>query len=199
MVKASEAKRWIYAQGDLDGACFLYSIVNAFIALTHGELGFASICKAFGQVDFPGDFLNGEVGTTGHYDGNYDMLRDNMQRVLAALGEARFQVSRIAGAFALSDVASKVGHDSVVVVRYKGDSKYAQNVDHWVCAVDCDPSRQLLHVACSIRLLKACGGASCHYAEHHCARYERWSNDILSAAYPHVLVEGEAFQVSLPV
>jgi len=28
-----DTKRRIYAQGDLDGACFLYSIFNAFVFL----------------------------------------------------------------------------------------------------------------------------------------------------------------------
>jgi len=215
--KAAYAKRRIYAQGDLDGACFLYSIVNAFVALARREPDFGAVCRALGQVDFPADFLNGEVGTTGRYDGEYARLADNMRRILAALGAEPFVVQRLEGPLSLPMLAAKIAAQSVVVVRYTGDSQHAQGVDHWVCAVgaDCpaanaadspadssadssaDSAAVILHVACSIRLHKACGGGAA-YAERHDSVFDRWSNDVLSQQYPHTLVPGEAFQIALP-
>ncbi|PKN08231.1 MAG: hypothetical protein CVU73_07140 [Deltaproteobacteria bacterium HGW-Deltaproteobacteria-8] len=205
MEKAAQAKRRISAQGDLDGACFLYSIVNAFVALTHREPGFDAVCRAFGQVDFPADFLNGEVGTTGRYDGDYALQADNMRRILAALGAEPFEIKRLEGPLSLPLLAASIHAQSVVVVRYKGDSQHAQGVDHWVCAVGADSSAAnsadssavTLHVACSIRLHKACGDGA-GYAERHHRELDRWSNDALSQEYPHTLVPGEAFQIVLP-
>jgi hypothetical protein len=71
-----DAKRRIFAQGDLDGACFLYSIVNAHAALCGQPPEFARVCAAFGQVDHPADFTLG--GHTRGYDQN-PAAADNLE------------------------------------------------------------------------------------------------------------------------
>jgi len=190
--------RRIYAQGDLDGACLLYSIVNAYAALRHEGPDFAAVSRAFAQVDHPGDFLSGMVGTTGAYDKQYALLEGNIRRVLALLGGGTFLVKRITGHFSLDMLEELLGEHSVVVLRYMGSSKHLSGMDHWVCAVDCDPGGQCAHVACSTRLQRACDGVACAYAETLREKYKRWSNDMLLADREHTVVEGEVFQISLP-
>jgi len=190
--------RKIYAQGDWDGACFLYSIVNAYVALRREQPEFAAVCRAFGQVDHPGDFLNGSVGTTGSYDSNYGMLEENIRRALSALGAANFAVRRIAGRFSEDMLKDLLGSNSVVLVRYMGSSKYATGMDHWVCAMDYDEQSGEVLVACSVRLHKACDDLPCAYAEKHIPKYDRWWNDALSKQHDHTIVSEEVFQITMP-
>ncbi|MBU1039970.1 MAG: hypothetical protein KKF77_02575 [Proteobacteria bacterium] len=188
--------RRIYAQGDLDGACFLYSIVNAYAALRHEGPDFAAVSRAFAQVDHPADFLSGIVGTTGRYDLQYDLLEDNIRRVLALLGGGTFTVRRIARAYQVDLLEELLGENSVVVLRYMGSSKYLSDMDHWVCAVDYEPGGRTVHVACSTRLQRACTGEACTYAETFNERSGCWSNDMLLPGREHTLVDGEAFQIT---
>lgn len=189
--------RNIYAQGDLDGACFLYGIVNAFVALRRGEPEFGAVCAAFAQVDFPGDFLNAWVGTTGSYDKNYARLEENIARILSILGGDAFVVRRIAGDCPGDVLEGLISQNSVALVRYMGSSKHAADMDHWVCAVDYDRARRETHVACSVRRQRACAGPSCQYAETFHETYGRWSNDSLLEGRGHTIVAGEVFQISL--
>lgn len=211
-----DTTRRIYAQGDLDGACFLYSIVNAYAALCGQPPSFERVCAAFAQVDHPADFLNASVGTTGGFDQNHALLQANMERMLALLGGAnpgaqlpdsqhapaqRFHVSRIAGPFATAapntQLDALLDARSVVILRYQGSSMFADNMDHWVCAVAHDAARERLSVACSVRHQRACNGAPCGYAETFHPEYGRWSNDQLCPERTYTVVEGEVFRVRL--
>ncbi|OIO00642.1 MAG: hypothetical protein AUJ49_09495 [Desulfovibrionaceae bacterium CG1_02_65_16] len=196
-------RRWIYAQGDFDGACFLYSIGNAYVALRHKPADFARICAAMAQVEHPGDFLNGGVGTTGAYDKKYALLEDAMRRMLAALAGTdanapRFEVARIAGPFETAMLTRSIGPRSVVILRYQGSSSRATGMDHWVCAVDYDAPADAVHVACSVALHRTgAAGAGAPYKEIFNERYGRWSNDALTKKRAHTVIEDEVFQVTL--
>lgn len=203
----SDARRRISAQGDLDGACFLYSIVNAYAALCGSAPDFPSLCAALAQVEHPGDFLNPSVGTTGHYDLDYPLLQNTIARMLALLGgespgaqsppAQRFHVQRIEGPLDVRSAALRPDARSVVILRYQGSSHFADGMDHWVCAVAHDVAQGRLHVACSVRHQRACIGAPCGYEERHHPEVDRWSNDQLCPERAHTLVEGEAFRVRL--
>ncbi len=201
----SEQKRRIYAQGDLDGACFLYSIVNAYVALTGRAPSFEHVCAAFALVAHPGDFLNPSVGTTGQYDRDYPLLQQTIERLLAALGGETFHVQRMAGPFpaaaphAHPDALAAALPDarSVVILRYQGSSQFADDMDHWVCAVAHDAAQGRLHVACSVRHQRACNGPPCIYAETFHPEVGRWSNDQLCPERAHTVVEGEVFRVTV--
>jgi len=203
----SDTKRRIFAQGDLDGACFLYSIANAYVALTGRAPDFAHLCAALAQVPHPGDFLNPSVGTTGHYDLDYSLLQSTMERMLALLGGEgpdsqrlyvqRFHVQRIEGPLSVRSAALLPDARSVVILRYQGSSHFADDMDHWVCAVAHDAALGCLYVACSVRHQRACIGAPCGYEERHHPEVDRWSNDQLCPERAHTLVEGEAFRVRL--
>ena len=218
----SSTGRRISAQGDLDGACFLYSIVNAYVALTGGAPSFGNLCAALAQVEHPGDFLNPSVGTTGQYDLNYPLLQGTIERMLALLGgegpdsqrsdsqdsgvqhspahsppAQRFHVQRIEGPLSVRSAALLPDARSVVILRYQGSSLFADDMDHWVCAVAHDAALGCLYVACSVRHQRACIGAPCGYEERHHPEVGRWSNDQLCPDRAHTLVEGEAFRVRL--
>lgn len=203
----SDTKRRIFAQGDLDGACFLYSIVNAYVALTGRAPDFANLCAALAQVPHPGDFLNPSVGTTGRYDLDYPLLLGTIERMLALLGGEgppaqrfhvqRIHVQRIEGPLTVRSAALLPDARSVVILRYQGSSHFADDMDHWVCAVAHDAALGCLYVACSVRHQRACIGAPCGYEERHHPEVDRWSNDQLCPERAHTIVEGEAFRVSL--
>ncbi|MGE4262986.1 MAG: hypothetical protein AB7E46_00770 [Desulfovibrio sp.] len=199
-----DTKRRIYAQGDLDGACFLYSIVNAYVALTGRAPDFERVCAAFSQAAYPADFLNASVGTTGQYDRDYALLQSTIERMLAQLGgespdSPRFHVQRIPGPF-LADspnaqLDALLDAKSVVILRYQGSSQFADNMDHWVCAVAHDSARGSLAVACSVRHQRACNGGPCGYVETFHSESGRWSNDALCPERAYTVVEGEVFRV----
>lgn len=190
-------ERRIYAQGDFDGACFLYGIVNSHMALTGTRPAFERLCAAIDGMDHPGDLLNPNVGTTGGYEKDHAKLSANIRRALAALagsdpGAARFAVTRLAGGLRAADIARRIGPASVVLLRYQGASLHAEGMDHWVCAVAAEG--EILRVACSVRLHKAIDAGETYAEEDHAGRR---SNDALTPDRPYLLVDGEAFVIAL--
>ncbi len=211
-----DTKRRIYAQGDLDGACFLYSIVNAYVALTGRAPDFERVCAAFSQAAHPADFLNASVGTTGQYDRDYALLQNTIERMLVLLGGASpdtqlpdphppaqlppaqiFTVQRIEGPFSPASLNALLDAKSVVILRYQGSSQFADDMDHWVCVVAHDSASGRVAVACSVRHQRACDGSPCRYAETLHPESGRWSNDQLCPERAYTIVEGEVFRVSL--
>lgn len=193
------AERWIYAQGDFDGACFLYGIVNSYVALTGERPTFERLCAAIAGMDHPGDLLNPNVGTTGGYDGDMAKLGTNIRRALSALGgdepgAARFTVTRLPGRLSTADITRGLGPASVVLLRYQGASRHAEGMDHWVCAVAA--GGETLRVACSVRLHMAIDAGEAYAEEDHAGRR---SNDALTPGRAYSLVDGEAFVIALAV
>lgn len=195
MSGVNEGIRRIYAQGDLDGACFLYSVVNAYVALTRREPEFSNVCSAFKQVDHPQDFLSGNTGTNGQYCNRPDALKDNIERILSVIGNEKFAVTVLDSFCFVSGIESYLDQNSVVLLHYLGNSKFAKNLDHWVCAVEYKES--ILYVACSVRLQKACKGGTCDYQEIYHRQFERWSNDQLFDGNDQFIMPTPAIQVSL--
>lgn len=196
-----DTKRRIYAQGDLDGACFLYSIVNAYVALCGKAPDFGRVCAAFAQVDHPADFLNASVGTTGHLDRDFPLLQNTIERMLTLLGGETFHVSRMEGPFSAAapntQLDALLDAKSVVILRYQGSSAFADAMDHWVCVVAHDSQSGSMAVACSVRHQRACNGSPCSYAETFHPEFGRWSNDRLCPERAYTVVEGEVFRVRL--
>ncbi len=78
----------------------------------------------------------------------------------------------------LGAVADLISERSVAVLRYRGSSRHAKDVDHWVCAVAAAASPLRLHVACSIRWSDVYRFTSDEYEEEEVA-FGRRSNDLL--------------------
>lgn len=188
--------RHIYAQGDLDGACFLYGLVNVYLTLTGREPYLNRICEAFRRVPFPEDFLSGNTGTEGGVRAEPGLLIRIIENILAAVGDEVFTVNRLAGS-AWEDLAAAVTEKSVVLLHYRGDSLKLRNFDHWVVAVALAPERRALYLACSVALQKNSFNRYSTYEETFHPVLCRWSNDELSGLNPYVIPQNEAFQITL--
>jgi hypothetical protein len=78
----------------------------------------------------------------------------------------------------LEGASSLIDERAVAVVRYQGASRFAKNVDHWVCAVASDVKPTRLHVACSIRWSDVYRFGEDEYEEFEVA-FGRRANDAL--------------------
>ncbi len=199
MILLRDKRRQIYAQGDIDGACFLYSIINAFTALTGKHSDFENICTMLAHVKFPQDFLVGNVGTQRGYAQESSLISTTIAQCLRFLGEENFSVTKLAYQ-EITDISNAIDKNSVVLVHYKGDTKYMENMNHWVCCVATSEANELaneqmttqagnqartqdgtiIHVACSVMLQKIF-----LYYENYQEVYHhdmcRWSNDELTS------------------
>ncbi len=191
--------RVIHTQGDLDGACFLYAVANAYTALTHQAPSLEGWARGLRQLPHVIDFMDGCVGTTGGYTTEPGLLEPAANRVLEALsGEpGKLRAGLVPSPCDLSSVGRLISPSSVAVFRYDGGAHHARDVDHWVCGVAADPSASTVHVACSIRYLDASRVPGQVYEElphRECARH---SNDFLSEAHKFRIVPGSVLHVRI--
>ncbi len=188
MTLLTSSKRQIYAQGDIDGACFLYSVVNAYIALTGKQPAFEQICTMVSGLKHPGDFLTGNIGTQTNYA---DILPETIAYCLKALGAESFSIAAVEQT-QLSSIANVIDKTSVVLVHYKGDSLYLKNMNHWVCCVATEAN--IVHVACSVILQKVFMNYE-NYKEIYHEEMQRWSNDMLTE-HTHIVSE-DIYKISI--
>src|SRR5687767_7158440 len=161
MMSTAMGQRTIYSQGDLDGACFLYSAANAYTALTNRKPDLARWARAIQQVPHPADFLDPTCGTTINYEQDPNLLGDALEMIFraVAIDGPRIDFTWHPEAAGFGDVAELIDGQSVALFRYSGNTRYARSIDHWVCGVARRraklgrPGR--LHVACSARLTDA--------------------------------------------
>ena len=141
----------IHRQGDLDGACFLYSLANAFAALTGENPERGKWDKGIDAIEHPGDFLKGQVGTMDHYSRKPHLTERAADAILSSLCDGGHHLSarRIEQPVDLPEIAELIGATSVVIFWYKGSTHSKTDVDHWVCGVAVEPSPLTIHVACS--------------------------------------------------
>ena len=130
--------RKILAQGDLDGACYLYSIANSYFALTSKQLTSAqwkhSLCASPFKLD---DYLSGQ-GTEA-LDHTPDYLEGLCRNFLGEIKNARFEVTRSENVSSRS-LRAALSEKQVVIVAFSDG-------DHWVSIVDAD--QQKFYLACS--------------------------------------------------
>ena len=135
--------RRILAQGDRDGACFLYSVANAYQALTGNAISRKQWTRAIDSIRFKSeDFLSGR-GTERLDDSSGD-FKELAEDFLSKLPLAKFDISstKVASQKALS---SLITNDQVLIIAI-------EDGDHWVCLVDSNNS--VFHVACSATALE---------------------------------------------
>jgi len=177
--------REIYTQGYFDGACFLYSICNAYNALTAGKVTQAKWNKLMPAVPFLQDFLRSDQGTDGIEDNILDCIIGNFLNKVS--DKHTFAVTR-GNKQALTKALDK---GSVSVFAVKGDTEKQKDLDHWVCGIGTEGNKIL--VACSWagynRNPKDTGVITA------CPKTGRLYNDrVLSK---EAIVEGSIFLVSL--
>ncbi|KGM40411.1 hypothetical protein JY96_11220 [Aquabacterium sp. NJ1] len=150
-------QRKLFSQGDLDGACFLYTLANAVVALTGANLK-DRWPGAIQQVPKPEVFLRFDVGTAAFEDDFSTLLPVAESFVSAICRDVSVEIVSGVDRRRLSQIAD-------------GDTVLAMcNPEHWFAIVEADEKHAW--VACSARLLE-CGA---DYREFNSPRWKRPSN-----------------------
>lgn len=138
-------KRKILLQGDMDGACFLYSIANAFTLLTNQKITITQWSKQFEYIPFSGDFLSGNIGTK-NYDDNMSLYEFAIKQAISLAYSSRKVVKKITIKLhpkieKLNEIKQLISNNSVVILNICGE--------HWICAVGVDEQSNSIQAACS--------------------------------------------------
>ena len=130
--------RFIRSQGDLDGACFLYALLNARQTLTGKRATANSWSAAVRILTTPECFIDNTRGSEGT-DGDHEKERDLAERFINHLAPAaplRVQTAKGLKSGILG--AARPTESSVIV---------CSNNQHWFSILDADEDR--VYVACS--------------------------------------------------
>ncbi len=163
-------KRRILAQGDLDGACYLYSIANSVFALTSKRLTDAQWEKSLRALPFKlDDFLS--RGGTKSLDDTPDYLESLCRNFLNEIKNTQFEITRNI------NISSKLLRsaimDNQVAIVAIDDGK------HWVSLVDAD--QKLFYLACSAAFGEStCSESKCSYSEQQSPNFHRVFNKTAS-------------------
>lgn len=163
-------------QGDVDGACFLYSVANSVIALgwrrkINSQQWVDAWANALEFVPFSSDFLNGNLGTQ-NYDNNSDLygfaVRQALSEYMVVDDEYKYKydVTTHPKINSIKGVKNLILEDSVVVLNISGD--------HWVCVVDVDENLSSLLSVCS-----ELGGRVNNYQEKDCRFNRKYNREIV--------------------
>lgn len=157
--------RKILAQGDRDGACFLYSIANSYWALTHKQLTRKKWKKSVHAIPFEVDDFLSERGTE-RLEENPEYFEGLCRDFLNQIQTNKFE---IAGKNAISEKSLRrlITSDQVVIVAI-------QKGAHWVTIVDVE--ERSFDIACSATAL--CLGPK--YREKKSDKFGRTYNKKLS-------------------
>ena len=196
-------RRTIHSQGDLDGACFLYSAANAYTALTGRKPDLVRWARAIRGVPHPEDFLDPTCGTTTNYEDDPNLLGRALEAIFDAVAQTdgpRIDFTWHPEAADFADMAELIDDRSVALIRYDGDTRFARRMDHWVCGVAvrrATTSRPLrIYAACSSRWIEAFPESPFPYRERQHPN-GRWSNDVVLDDGRAALVNGCVFQLRL--
>ena len=130
--------RKILAQGDLDGACYLYSIANSYAALTCKQLTGTQWKRSLRASPFKlDDYLCGQ-GTEA-LDDTQDYLEGLCRNFLGRIPNTQFEVTRREDVSPRLLRAALTEKQVAIVAINDGD--------HWVSIVDAD--KKQFYVACS--------------------------------------------------
>lgn len=191
--------RHILTQGDYDGACFLYALANAYKIITGKTppcTAWDSGVKALKHAD---DFLGCCIGTTRHFSSGPQTLR-----VVAIMIEAfsskgpRVCWEHLPAVTAITEAASFIDRQAVVIFRYKGATAHIVDTDHWVCAVASNPKPFRLHLACSYRRLQDDRVQNKRYREQYHQELGRYSNNWVDSRHPMRIISRSVFRIWKP-
>jgi hypothetical protein len=133
----------ICSQGGFDGACFLYSIANAYTALTGKKPTQRNWDKALKNIPFLSDFMTSDMGTK-QYDENLALYEFTIKTMLDYFSLGKVKIESYPDMNKVQNIKRLLGKKSVVIVNIKSE--------HWVVVVD--SSDQEFQVACSFELMK---------------------------------------------
>jgi hypothetical protein len=166
--------RQIFAQGSLDGSCFLYCIINSFVALSSRPAKITDKwisekwTEPLRSLPFKlDDFLIGPG--TSKIDDDLDCLEGLCRAYFRGISGAKMQVTRKASNKSLR--ASLTTNQVAIVAIPK-------NGDHWLCIVDAD--KDCFYAACSAQALYPVPGDE-EYCERKSPNHHRLYNRVLTA------------------
>ena len=134
-------KKKYLTQGDLDGACFLYSIANSVVALSGRKPTVKQWSKALKYIPFSTDFIDGDVGTV-NYDENVSLYKFAIEQSITEYSPSNdYEVKIYPQVSSIKEVDGLISDSSVVILNISGD--------HWVCVVSVDIENNRLLTACS--------------------------------------------------
>jgi len=190
-------RRKIHTQGDLDGACFLYSLANAYTALTGERPELGRWDEAISKLKWPIDFQKACVGTTDHYKKKPAQTAQDAKLVLSTITATNvaLAVSACSDTKTLDGVASLIDSSSVAILWYQGNTKHVQNGNHWVCAVAAEKDPLVVHVACSIRRSDDGRFNDNQYIETEHTELKRYSNDSIAVGMDCRIMPGFVFRI----
>jgi hypothetical protein len=128
-------------QGDLDGACFLYSIANSVVALTGQKPSTKEWSNALKFIPFSHDFIDGEVGTV-NYDEQSEIYKFAVKQALSEYSpNKKFNVEIFPELTKTQEVEKLISKNAVVILNISSD--------HWICVVDTEVAEKTLLAVCS--------------------------------------------------
>lgn len=134
-------KRRYLIQGDLDGACFLYSIANAVVALSGRKPTITQWSNSLQYIPFAADFLKGNTGTK-NYDEKPELYEFAIKQALSELSPNRkYKITSFLNIDSIADIDKLINQNSVIILNI--------NSEHWICIVSVLPSQNKLLAACS--------------------------------------------------
>lgn len=180
----------IYAQGDLDGACFLYSTANAYRALTGKNIGKSAWANAMRGVFFPEDFLDGGArGGTERYRDNPMLFETALKHMFSCFSEKNGISLNIAPQTVkgIGGIKKLISPTSVVIFCYKVEKSGKIEINHWTCGVGYSDSPIKIRVACS----------SSDFEENKDEKFNRWFTEEIPDDISTTIFDGSVFQISL--
>jgi hypothetical protein len=158
-MRKKRCERRIFAQGDLDGACFLYGLANAVLCFTgDNDPVRERWSKLTGKIGRAKEFLNWESGTifNKEYPKRDVVMARKYLKVLT--DDAKFRVTLVSRSAAKSALKEHVRADSILLF---------DNGEHWSCIVEINRGRA--YIACSAEL----ASGSSEYSEELSVQFER--------------------------
>lgn len=152
-------------QGDLDGACFLYSIANSAVLLSSRKPTTKQWGNALQYIPFSADFLNGELGTK-NYDDQHEIYSFAIKQALSEFSPSKnYKIKSYPQFEKIEDIKNLISSSSVVILNINGD--------HWVSVSDLSISKKSLFTVCS-----DLGDRVNNYQENLCDNYGRYYNKV---------------------
>lgn len=134
-------KQRIYHQGHFDGACFLYSITNAYSALMQREIKPEMWEEALKWIPFREDYLS-DTGTQ-RSDDDTNLYKFTINRLLREYPKGKvISLKEYPEVSGINQLQKLINKNSVVILNVSGE--------HWVSVVDYDEHH--LQIACSYQL-----------------------------------------------
>ena len=175
----------IYSQGNLDGACFLYSIANAYKALSNKDITKSAWSKAVKGVLFLEDFMDGTLGTERYNDNQ--MFEDVVINMLNAFSrKIAFEVKQVKCGN-LASIKKLISEKSVAIFCYTVEKNGKEIINHWTCGVGANDDPIEIQVACSY----------CNAEPKKVDKFNRWYNETRTNNNTTKVIKESVFKISI--